>query len=262
MTRILRRSVAAGAVAAIAAFGSAGVALAATGSGSGSASPTASGETWQQVHDKVAGALSDRQATLAKLTASVASNKYLTSTDRQALQALLGPETQGINQLAGEVAAATPQNTTIAQLRQDAFTMVHQYRVYLVMAPEVHLSEGADTQTDVELRLSGLEPKLQAAITGAGSPSDAVQAYKDLLTQVGNATGATGKADIPAVLQVTPAGFPADGAPLTTARTSLQTAQNDLRSARSDLQIIRNAIQQGKASNHPGTTSSSAAAGA
>jgi hypothetical protein len=252
MTSIFRRSVAAGAVAAVAAFGSAGVAFAATTSGP--ASTTASSETWQQVHDKVAKALSDRQTTLTQLTASAGSNGYLTATDRQALQSLLAAETQGINQLAATVAAATPQNTTVAQLRQDAVTMVHQYRVYLVMAPKVHLSEAADNQTDVELRLSLLEPRFQAAMTRAGNPSDAVQAYRDLLTQLGNATSATGKADIPAVLQVSPPGYPSDGGPLATARASLQAAGNDLKSARSDIQIIRNAIQQGKASGPAGAT--------
>jgi hypothetical protein len=252
MTSIFRRCVAAGAVAAVAAFASAGVALAATTSGP--AGRTTPSETWQHVHDRVAKALSDRQTTLAQLTASTGSNQDLTATDRQVLQSLLGPETQGINQLAATVAAATPQNTTIAQLRQDAVTMVDQYRVYLVMAPKVHLSEAADTQTDVEVRLSGLEPRLQDAIARAGHPSDAVQAYGDLLTQVSNATSTTGKADVPAVLQVSPPGYPADGAPLASARTSLQAAQNDLKSARSDIRIIRNAIQQGKASSQAGAT--------
>jgi len=256
MTSIVRRAITVGAVAAVAAFGTAGAALAATPAPSKPA-PTGSavpGETWQQVHDKVAKALSDRQATLAALTASVASNKNLTATDRQALQNLLGPETQGINQLAATVAAATPQNTTIAQLRQYAKTMVDQYRVYLVMAPQVHLTEAADTQTDVEVKLAGLEPKIQAAIAKAGNPGDAVQAYNDLLTEVARAASATGQANVQAVLKVTPPGYPADGGPLVTTRTSLHSAQDDLKAARSDIQIIRNALQQGKAKTAPAIT--------
>ncbi len=248
MTSIVRRAIAVGGIIAIAAFGSAGVALAATRNPA--ATPTApapAAATWQQVHDKVAKALADRQAPLATLTASAASNKYLTATDRTALQNLLGPETQGINQLAATVAAATPQNTTIAQLRQYAKTMVDQYRVYLVMAPQVHLVTAADTQTDLEVKLARLEPKLQAAIAKAGNPSDAVQAYNDLLTEVSKAASATGQANVPAVLKVTPPGYPADGGPLATARTNLHAAQEDLKAARSDIKIIRNALQQGKA---------------
>jgi len=262
-TSILRRATAIGAIVTVASLGSAGVALAATAGPTPAASPTpaatptpVSAETWQQVHDKVAKELSDRQATLAALTSSVASNKELTATDRTALQNLLGPETTGINALAAIVAAATPENTTIAQLRQDAKTMVDQYRVYLVMSRQVHLTEAADAQTDVEVKLAGDEAKIQAAIAKAGNPPDAVKAYNDLLTQVGNAASATGKADIPAVLAVTPPGYPADGAPLATARTSLQSAQQDLKAARADIQIIRNALQQGKASTTPATPTS------
>jgi hypothetical protein len=247
----IHRRIAAGVAVAAAVLGTAGTALAAT-------QPTNPGaDKWHQVQQKVSEALHARQKTLAELTSSVQNNKYLTSDHRQALQALLGPETDGINSLTTTVDNATPDNTTIAQLRQDAQTMVHQYRVYLVMAPQVHLTETADAQTDAELRISGLEPKIQARIAKAGNPPDAVQAYNDLLTQVANASKATGQADIPDVLKVTPPGFPGDGAPLTNARTDLRSAQQDLKAARTDLQIIRNAIQQGDAKTAPSTTTPS-----
>ena len=231
------RVLTAGAALAIAALGPATGALAAT------TTTNPSGQTtWQEVQQRVATALKDRQTTLANLTSSVQSNRYLTAGDRQALENLLGPETQGVNQLATEVDNATPQTTTVAQLRQDASTMVHQYRVYLVMAPQVHLTEAFDTQTVVEPKLAALEPKLQAAIAKAGNPPAAVEAYHDLLVQVTNATTATGKTDIPAVLQVTPPGFPGDGGPLASASATLHSAQNDLKTARKDIGTIRDAI--------------------
>ena len=217
---------------------------------------TTSDQKWQEVHTKVLAALNDRVKALADLTSSTQSNKYLTSDHRQALLGLLGQESQGIGALDTEVQNATPQNTTIQQLRQDAQTMVHQYRVYLVMAPQVHLTEAADAQTDAELKISGLEPKLQAAIQKAGNPPDAVQAYNDLLTQVQNATGSTGAANISAVLQVTPSGYPGDGAPISNANTVLKQADQDLKSARTDIEIIRNAIKQGDSSTQ-GTSASS-----
>lgn len=231
------RVMTAGAALAIAALAPVSGAFAAT------TTTTSSGQTtWQEVQHNVAEALKARQTTLAYLTTSVQSNRYLTAGDRQALENLLGPETQGINQLASQVESATPQTTTIAQLRQDAYTMVHQYRVYLVMAPQVHLTEAFDTQTVIEPKIAAVEPKLQAAIAKAGNPPGAVEAYHDLQAQVTNATTATGKADIPAVLQVAPPGFPSDGGPLLTARTALHTAQGDLKTARMDIQTIRDAI--------------------
>ena len=234
------RVVAAGAaLAAVAAFGPTTAAFAAT-----TTTTSPSGQTlWQEVQHKVAEALSDRQATLAKLTASVQSNRSLTADHRQTLEGLLAAETQGINQLAQQVDSATPDTTTLAQLRQDAYTMVHQYRVYLVMAPQVHLTEAADAQTAVEAKLAAAEPKIQAAIAKAGNPPQAVEAYNDLVTQVANASAATGKANIAAVLAVTPPGFPGDGGPLVSASTTLHSAQSDLRSARHDIDTIRDAIK-------------------
>ena len=239
---MLRRIFAAGAAAAtLAVVATTGVAAAA-----GVAATAATGETWAQVDAKLTTALNDRVATLASLTASVADNAYLSTGDRQGLTSRLGPETAGINQLAAEVAAATPTNTTIAQLRSDAQTMVDQYRVYLVMSRQVHLTEAADTQTALETRLSGLEPQIQAAIAAAGNPPAALAAYHDLLTQVGDAATATGRADVPAVLAVTAPGYPNDATALVTAGADLHNGLNDLQSARTDIRIIRNAIQQTK----------------
>jgi hypothetical protein len=238
MNKTIRAMAAGAAMAAVATLGPATAALAAT------TTTSPSGQTlWQEVQHKVAEALSDRQATLARLTSSVESNKYLGSGDRQTLQTLLAAETQGINQLAQEVNSATPQTTTIAELRQDAYTMVHQYRVYLVMAPQVHLTEAAETQTAVEAKLTTLEPKLQDAIAKAGNPPSAVEAYHDLVTQVNDASQATGKADVAAVLAVTPPGFPDDGGPLASARSTLHNAQADLQSARKDIDAIRDALK-------------------
>ncbi|HEV2369486.1 MAG TPA: hypothetical protein VGR90_06400, partial [Acidimicrobiales bacterium] len=256
---------AAGAVVAIAATAPATTALAAaapqgpTGNPSAGSTSAPSGSSsaagrWQEVHAKVLEALNDRVKTLADLTTSVQSNKYLTSDHQQALMALLAPATQGIGALDTQVQNATPQNTTVQQLEQDARTMVDQYRVYLVRAPQVHFTEAADTQTAVELEISTDEPKIQAAIQKAGNPPNAVQAYNDLLTQVQNATTATGQANIPAVLQVTPSGYPGDDAPLTNARTALGQADQDLKAARTDIEIIRNAVKQGDASTQGGST--------
>ena len=232
-----RRILAATSVAAILAAGPA------FGATAGAAGATAQ-QLFQQAQQKVEAALAARQHTLADLTTSVTDNRYLKGdSTQQTLLSLLAAETQGINGLAAKV----PADTTLAQLRQDAYTMVHQYRVYLVMAPQVHLSEAAAAQTAVEAKLTALEAKIQQAIAAAqnrGRNVTAAQlAYNDLVTQVQSAGTATPAADIPAVLEVTPSGYPGDAGPLSTARTQLHAARSDLQKARSDLQVIRETLR-------------------
>lgn len=229
--------------------------------GSDAAGSSASGERWQQVHARVQAALRARVRTLSNLTTSVADSKQLTTSDQTALDNLLGPETTGINGLLQTVESATQQNTTIAQLRDDAKNMVDNYRVYLVMARQVHLTEAADAQTAVELTLSNDEPKIDAAIQKAGNPPQAVSAYNDLVTQVSSATTATGNADVPAVLQVTPSGYPGDGGPLTSASSDLHQAQTDLKAARSDLQIIKNVLTQNDSTRQSQSSSTTGSTG-
>jgi hypothetical protein len=253
--RIVHRAVL-GATAALAVLGPTGaVAYAAgnTGTGSPPAAGAArnNGDNWHKVHSRLLSALQDRVQTLARLTTSVERDKTLSAQDRSALSGLLANETAGMNQLLAQVQAATPQNTTIAQMRADTKEMVDKYRVYLVMARQVHLTEAADAETAVETRIENNENRIQAAIQKAGSPADAVRAYDDLVAQVAHATQATGAANIPAVLAVTPQGYPGDQGPLTAARTALGQARADLQAARGDLVTIRNVLTQHDGSVKP-----------
>lgn len=260
MNRFRRAAV--GTTAALAVLVPAGVTYAATNhtsdqgaTGSQTASPNSTAN-WQKAHDRLMAALQARVQTLAKLTTSVNNDKTLSSQDKSTLSGLLANETNGINQLLARVQAATPQNTTIVQLRADAKEMVDKYRVYLVMARQVHPTEAADAETAVETKIENRESRIQAAIQRAGNPPDAVQAYNDLVTQVSHATQATGSANIPAVLAVTPQGYPADGGPLSSARSALGQARTDLQAARGDLVTIRNVLKQHDSSTKPSVSPS------
>jgi hypothetical protein len=208
-------------------------------------------DNWQKVHDKLLSELQARVKTLAKLTTSVSNDKALSPQDKMTLSGLLSNETSGIDQLLATVQAATPQSTTVAQLRDDAKEMVDNYRVYLVMSRQVRLTEAADTQTTTETKIERKESKIQAAIIKAGNPPDAVRAYGDLVHQVANATQATGQAHIPAVLAVTPQGYPGDEPTLTSARTALAQAHTDLKAAHGDLVTIKNVLKQHDSPNSP-----------
>jgi hypothetical protein len=83
--------------------------------------------------------------------------------------------------------------------------------------------------------------------------------------QVADAAQATGAAHIPAVLAVTPPGYPGDEGPLSAARTALGQAHTDLKAARGDLITIRNVLKQhdtpinpSAGQTPPGSTSSAA----
>lgn len=215
------------------------------------------GDTWQSVHAKVTTALEQRVKTLALLTASVQTSQYLTSSDQTALESLLSGETQGIDGLLSTVQQATSSSTTVDQLRQDATTMVGQYRVYLVMAPQVESTETGDTESAYEAALTGDEPQIESAIQAAGSPAAAVAAYNDLLSQVTAAGTATAAADLPAVLAVTPSAYPSDEGPLATAEGSLETALGYLKAAVTDVRTIKQALAQPASSSAAGTSGSS-----
>lgn len=258
MNKIRRAAI--GATVALTVLVPAGVTYAATSGGSdqpatgSNTTPASTTDHWQKAHDRLVAALEKRVQTLAKLRSSLSSDKTLSSKDRNALGILLGNETTGINQLLVQVQAANPQNTTIAQLRADATEMVDQYRVYLVMARQVHLTEAADAETAAETRIENREAKIQAAIARHGNPADAAQAYTDLVAQVSHATQATGSANIPDVLAVTPQSYPGDEGPLTSARTALGQARTDLQAARGDLVTIRNVLTQHDSTVKPPTS--------
>lgn len=258
----LRRA-AVGATAALTVLVPAGAAVAATGSSSGNQptagkNPSAPNDArWQKVHEALVADLQARVRTLARLTTSVNNDKTLSPQDKNALNSRLSSETRGIGQLLATAEAATPQNTTIAQLRADAKEMVDNYRVYLVMSRQVHLTEAADAQTSAEIKIESNESRIDAAIRMAGNPPAAVAAYNDLVRQVASATTATGDARIPAVLAVTPQGYPGDEGPLLSARTALGQAHTDLTAARGDLQSIRNVLKQHDTTNHSAGSSPS-----
>ena len=206
---------------------------------------------WQTLHEELLEGLQARVQELGTLTSSVNNAKNLSPQDRTALSGLLSSETSGISQLLAQVQAATPQNTTLAQLAADGKAMYDDYRVYVVMARQVHLTEAADNQTTAETRIENNESKIQAAIAKAGNPPDALQAYNDLVAQTSAATQATGQANIPAVIAATPQGWPGDKTTLDSARSALGQADTDLKAARGDLVTIRNVLTQHDSSVNP-----------
>lgn len=225
-----------------------------------SSGPLPSGATFSKAQQRLETALTNRQNVLDQLTSSVQSTKTLSSSVQQTLESQLSLESAGI----GGLLTTVQGETSATQLRQSAQNMVDRYRVYEVMTPKVRLAEGAADEEAVESALTAEEPTIEAAINKAQANGVDVQAAQtadeDLVTQVANASSATQGVDMQAVLSVDPSSFPADGGPLSTARSALESARSDLKTAASDLATIRTTLKGG-ASTSSGSVRGSARLG-
>lgn len=182
-----------------------------------------------------------RQHRLTNLTAEVRKASDLTYSDRATLRSDLSGETAGINALAAKV----PNDTTWAELQADAKAMIVDYRVFVVMSPQVHLTITADTASTVEGKLAAAEPQIEALIQyeqSQGKKVGAAQtAYDSLVVQVSNAQNDTNGVSA-AVLATSPAGYPGNKTIFVNARSSLEQARKALVTARGDLHTIANVL--------------------
>jgi len=202
--------------------------------------PAVFGQAQQRVEANLAARLSQLDALQRAVGDSA---NHLTSGDRQTLQNdITTVELPGIEALQPQVQEAT----TCAQLLRDAHSMVFDYRVFVVMTPQTHLTIVADDETYVEGQLVSLEPAIARAIQNAqaqGKNVTAAQAaFTDLKGQVSAAQGATGGRAVQ-VLAQTPSGYPGNWPVFLTTRTDLVNARNDLHSAYTDARQIRADLQ-------------------
>jgi len=168
---------------------------------------------------------------------------HLTGGDQSTLQNdISNVELPGIQALQTQVQSVT----TCMGLRAVAHSMVFNYRVYLVMTPQTHLTIVIDDETYIEGVFVNLEPQIATAIQNAqaaGKNVTAAQAaFTDLKNQVSAAQGATnGQSAL--ILAQTPTGFPGNWNVFLTARTNATNAHSDLRQAYTDAESIRTDLQ-------------------
>jgi len=257
MRHTIQRRVAAGVVTAGIVAGTAavapGAAFAAPAATTTSAAPSSSTPpsnplctpaTFSAAQQRVEAALSGRVVQLNALAAEANNTaNHLTTADRQTLQNdISAVELPGIQALQPQA----QQATTCVQLRQVARPMVFNYRVYVVMTPQTHLTIVADDETYVEGVFVNLESTIAQAIQTAqsqGKDTTAAQsAFDDLKTQVASAQSATA-GQAATVLAQTPQGAPGNWQVFLAARTAMLNGRNDLRTAFADAQHIRTDLQ-------------------
>jgi hypothetical protein len=250
-------SVAAGAVAGLvfagpsAAFAAPSANAASTSTSAGSttattqvSSPRCTSATFTTAQQLVEANLATRVAQLNAL--SVASNNaanHLTTGDRQTLvNDITNVELPGIQALQTQVQTVS----TCPALRVIARSMVFNYRVYVVMTPQTHLTIVMDDETYIEGVFVNLEPQIATAIQNAQAAgkdvTNAQTAFNDLKSQVSTAQTAT-NGQSAQILAQTPTGYPGNWNVFLTARTNGANARADLRAAYADAEHIRSDLQ-------------------
>jgi hypothetical protein len=209
-----------------------------TGAPLGSGAPrTCSPATLSVLLTYVEGGLSGRVSQLHALTGAVAGGTALSASDAATLSTDLANELSGITALEQKV----PTDTTCADAIADAHAMVSDYRVYVVMTPQVHLTITADSETALGGRITGLEPQITAAIAAAGNAGKNVTAANRALAGLESQVGAAEHASSPIPSQVlgfTPASYPGCWPAFKADVGSLHTGRAALRRADSDLHVI------------------------
>ncbi|MGA3030204.1 MAG: hypothetical protein ABSE58_05615 [Candidatus Limnocylindrales bacterium] len=184
-----------------------------------------------------------RLATLTSLSSKITASKVMTSSDAEVLQSEIGSTRSGLTTLK----ATIDSETNITALRADIVKIATQFRVYLLVVPQVNLVNAADAVVYAQTRFATVNTNLAARIAAAkAAGKDTTAAQADLDAMNASVTAAVGLAGpLPAqLLPLTPAQYNAGtaGPVLKSARTALGTARNDLKSAVADAQACRAAL--------------------
>lgn len=184
-----------------------------------------------------------RFTTLDALSARVSGSKVLTSSDSAALSGEIGATRTGLTSLKATIDA----ETSIPALKNDVAMIAKSFRVYLLVAPQVHLVSGADGVIASQASFAKVDTNLAARIAAAkAAGKDTTAAQADLDAMNAAVTKAAGLATpLPAtLLPLTPAQYNAGtaGPILTSARTALAQARDLLKSAVQDAKACRAAL--------------------
>lgn len=202
------------------------------------------GATADKLHAFANCEIDRRVATLNALSARITAAKSLTSSDSAALKSEVAASSSGLTSLKATIDA----ETDIPTLRADIAKIVSDYRVYLLVAPQVHLVIAADAVLATQTKFADINTKLAARIASAkaaGKNTDAAQADLDAMNAA--VTAAVGLAGpLPAqLLPLTPAQYNGGtaGPILVSARSAVTTARNDVKNAVADAKACRTALK-------------------
>jgi hypothetical protein len=174
---------------------------------------------------------------------TVVAAKNLTSAHEGTLRDLITKDTTGLNALKTKVAG----ETTIAALKTDAISMVDDYRIYLLVGPQVRLTIAGDAEQAAIVALQSAHDKLAGLVAKAKTAGkDTTVADQDLLdlqAALGKATSDE-NGQVAALLAIQP-GPDAAGirAKVTTVRAAAGAGRADLRTATAKAKAVRDILK-------------------
>ena len=185
--------------------------------------------------------ITDRLTTLTDLQAKLAGYKDVPDAARATLTSVLSSDISGLTALKTKVAG----ETTVAAVKADGKSMVDDYRVYLLVAPKVHLTHALSAESDAVVKLTKVHDELADRL--AKDPAADTPANKDLLADITvqlKAASAAVDGKDQALLGLKPG---PDGKALSDAvkavKDSAKDAREDLRKAVADAKKVRDAIK-------------------
>ena len=185
-----------------------------------------------------------RFTTIAALTAKISASKVLTSSDAAALQSEVASTRTGLTSLK----ATIDSETSLPALKADIAKIAADYRVYLLVAPQVNLISAADGVIAAQARFADVNTKLAARIAAAkaaGKDTKTAQTALDAMNAaVANAVGLA--QPLPAkLLPLTPAQYNSGtaGPIVTSARAALGQARDQIKAAMASAKACRDALK-------------------
>ena len=186
-------------------------------------------------------AIQRRLNEIDRLTALVNGATHLTSSNRSALLSKLSSDTSGLQSLDTKIQGDTDGTT----LRSDLQSIVTAYRIYVLVAPQVHIVVASDRVAAFVSLGNTIADKIQSKIDAAKAAGrdvkKAQEALDDMKKQLADAASAI--AGVAAkVIVLTPSGYPGNRSTLLDARSSILTARAHLVTARADAHTAVNAL--------------------
>ncbi len=185
-----------------------------------------------------------RMTTLTALSTNVSASKVLSSSDAAALQSEVASTRTGLTNLKATIDAETDRTA----LKADNAKIATDYRVYLLVAPQIHLVSAADgvlaTQTKFSTVNTNLTKRIAAAKAAGKNTTTAQTALNAMNAAVVNAVGLA--QPLPAkLLPLTPAQYNSGtaGPILTSARAALGQARDQLKAAMASAKACREALK-------------------
>ena len=199
-------------------------------------------------------AIDVRLAKLTQLEGRVDRAKRLTDGHRATLHGINTNARTGLTALRTKIEG----DSDAATLKSDCQSIVLDYRIFALRAPQENLVIAADAETAAVTKLQSVEPKLSDAIAKAEAAGKDVTAAKaafaDLEAKVNDASQhVTGLANT--VIGYQPADYNANHELLTPARTNVKTAVADLKAASADVRTIVTSLRSQATTSTTGAAS-------